>query len=72
MGEGELKIWRKSYKTYSLGLVVAWGIALSLVWWLKGETAFEAASTACLGFFLGWVSTTIARNIYPKESGILG
>jgi len=67
-----MKIWRRSYKAYSIGLLVAWGIALSIVWWLRGDPAFERASTACFGFFLGWLSTTIARNVYPKESGILG
>jgi CDP-diglyceride synthetase len=63
---------RKSYKSYSIGLVIAWGIALSLIWCLKGDTAFETASKVCMGFFLGWISTTIARNVYPKEPGMLG
>jgi hypothetical protein len=67
-----MRFWRKSYKRYSVGLFIAWGIALSLIWWLKGDTALESASKVCLGFFLGWVSTTIARNVYPKDPGLLG
>ncbi len=63
---------RKSYKTYSIGLFIAWGIALALIWCLKGGTALESASKVCMGFFLGWISTTIARNVYPKERGLLG
>jgi hypothetical protein len=71
-GEWKMSTWRRSYRAYSVGLFVAWGIALTLIWWLKGDVALEAASKVCMGFFLGWVSTTIARNIYPKESGLLG
>ena len=67
-----MSTWRKSYRAYSVGLFVAWGFALGLVWWLKGDAAFETASKVCLGFFLGWVSTTIARNLYPKQPGLLG
>lgn len=63
---------RKSYKRYSVGLVVAWAIALILTRWLKGEVAFQSASVLCTGFFLGWLSTTIARNVYPKQKGWLG
>jgi hypothetical protein len=64
--------WRNSYKGYSAGLLIAWGIALSLIWWLKGDAAVKSAFDVCMGFFLGWVSTTIARNVYPKEQGLLG
>lgn len=67
-----MKLWRKSYKGYSLGLVIASAMALSLIWWLKGDAQFQAASKVCIGFFLGWLSTTIARHVYPKEPGLLG
>jgi hypothetical protein len=67
-----MTIWRKSYKAYSLGLLVAWALALSLIWWLKGDAALESANKVCMGFFLGWLSTTIARSVYPKEKGLLG
>jgi len=63
---------RKSYRAYSVGLVIAWTIALRLIWWLKGRAAFESASKVCMGFFLGWLSATIARYLYPKEQGLLG
>jgi hypothetical protein len=63
---------RKSYKKYSMGLLAGWGVALFLVWWLRGDAALAAATKVCAGFFLGWLSTTIARNVYPKEPGLLG
>ena len=71
-GEGNMAIWRKSYKAYSAGLVIAWAIALGLVWWLKGESHLQSAALVCAGFFLGWLSATIARHVYPKERGLLG
>jgi hypothetical protein len=67
-----MSIRRKSYKAYSVGLLVSWAIALSLIWWLKGDAALESASKLCMGFFLGWLSATIARHVYPKEKGLLG
>jgi CDP-diglyceride synthetase len=67
-----MSILRKSYKRYSLGLVIAWAIALGLVWLLKGSAQFHTAFLVCMGFFLGWLSTTIARNVYPKQPGLLG
>jgi hypothetical protein len=71
-GEGYMSFLRKSYKRYSLGLVVAWAICLGLTWLLKGSAQFHIASLVCMGFFLGWLSTTIARNVYPKQPGLLG
>ncbi|HEY9712798.1 MAG TPA: hypothetical protein V6C72_04975 [Chroococcales cyanobacterium] len=67
-----MRFWRKSYKAYSIGLLVAWGIALSLIWHVRGQAAFESSLLVFAGYFLGWVSTTIARNVYPKERGLLG
>lgn len=67
-----MSIWRKSYRRYSAGLLIAWAIVLGLIWWLNGEPALESASKVCMGFFLGWLSATIARYLYPKEEGLLG
>jgi hypothetical protein len=51
--------WRKSWTTYSVGLFVAWAIALLLIWWLKGGQKLETVALVCAGFFLGWLSATI-------------
>jgi hypothetical protein len=67
-----MNIWRKSYRTYSIGLVIAWAIALFLIWRLRGVAHLETAALVCAGFFLGWLSATIARYVYPKQQGLLG
>lgn len=67
-----MSILRKSYKRYSLGLVIAWAIVLGVNWSLGGAARFHTVSLVCMGFFLGWLSTTIARNVYPKQPGMLG
>ncbi len=54
----------RSFWVYSTGLVVVWGVLLIIVFNLKSP----ASSTVLLifgGFCIGWVSTTIARYVYP-------
>ena len=67
-----MNIRRKSYRAYSVALLVSWAIALILIWWIKGDAGLESAFKLCMGFFLGWLSATIARYVYPKEKGLLG
>ncbi len=64
-----MRYWRKSYKAYSVGLVVAWAIALTLIRLLRGPEHLNSAVLVCMGFFLGWLSATIARYVYPIERG---
>ncbi len=55
----------RNYWVYSAGLAIAWAIVLILVLSLKGPSAGSAVLLVFAGFVIGWVSTTIARYVYP-------
>ena len=55
----------RNYWIYSAGLAVAWVIVFVLVLTIRGSDAASAVVPVFLGFCIGWVSTTIARYVYP-------
>ncbi len=64
--EQGLKMSRyRNYWVYSIGLAIAWAIALLLVRVVGGENKAQTTLLVFAGFFIGWVSTTIARYVYP-------
>lgn len=55
----------RNYWIYSIGLAVAWTITLTLVLTIRGPEGLWAYLLVFGGFCIGWVSTTIARFVYP-------
>jgi hypothetical protein len=55
----------RNYWIYSVGLLAAWLIVLSASTVIRGPNQARAAYIAFGGFAIGWVSTTIARYVYP-------
>jgi hypothetical protein len=55
----------RNYWSYSAALAIAWAIALILAVMLRGTEKAQRYVYTFLGFWIGWVSTTIARYIYP-------
>jgi len=55
----------RNYWIYSAGLAVAWAVVFILVTALRGHVGARAVLPVFLGFCIGWVSTTIARYVYP-------
>jgi hypothetical protein len=55
----------RNYWIYSIGLAVAWAIALTLVLTIRGPEGMRTYLLVFGGFCIGWVSTTIARFVYP-------
>ena len=55
----------RNYWTYSIGLAIAWAIALLLVLMIRGREGAQISLLVFSGFCIGWVSTTIARYVYP-------
>jgi len=55
----------RNYWIYSAGLAVAWAIVIILVFSVKGPSAGGTTLLVFGGFVIGWVSTTIARFVYP-------
>lgn len=56
---------RRSFWVYSLGLAVVWAFLLIGVFLFKGQANGQVLLLVFGGFCLGWISTTIARYIYP-------
>lgn len=54
----------RNYWVYSIGLAVAWAIVLILAFSIRGAAA-QPMLLVFLGFAIGWVTTTIARYVYP-------
>jgi hypothetical protein len=55
----------RNYWIYSGGLAVAWVIVLTLVFTLRGPTVGQIYLLVFAGYCIGWVTTTIARFVYP-------
>ncbi|MDQ0028775.1 hypothetical protein J2S89_000583 [Arthrobacter bambusae] len=55
----------RNYWVYSVGLAVAWAIALTVALSFRGPEGIQTYLLVFGGFCIGWVSTTIARFVYP-------
>ena len=55
----------RNYWTYSAGLAIAWVVALILVQIIRGSEDVQRTLLVFFGFCIGWISTTIARYVYP-------
>ncbi|MBB2500269.1 hypothetical protein [Amycolatopsis echigonensis] len=55
----------RNYWTYSAGLLVAWALVLLFVGLFRGGHEVAIVLPVFGGFCIGWVSTTIARYVYP-------
>ena len=55
----------RNFWTYSIGLAIAWVIVLVLTLLIRGSETARTALFVFYGFCIGWVSTTIARYVYP-------
>jgi hypothetical protein len=65
----EMKMSRfRTYWAYSIGLAIVWVIVLTLTLMIKGAEGLLPLLLVFLGFCLGWVSTTIARYLYPPPA----
>ena len=55
----------RNYWVYSVGLAIVWVIVLLLVQATGDTQKAQTVLVLFLGFCIGWVSTTIARYVYP-------
>lgn len=55
----------RNYWIYSTGLAIAWAVVFILVGAIRGSDGVQFTLLVFLGFVIGWVSTTIARYVYP-------
>jgi threonine/homoserine/homoserine lactone efflux protein len=61
-----MKDRQHSYKSYSIGCAIVWAVILIVVAMFKDESTMHTISLVCGGWWLGWLSATIARSIYPQ------
>ncbi len=55
----------RNYWIYSAGLAIVWAVVLLLALTIGGRESAQTILLVFLGFCIGWVSTTIARYVYP-------
>jgi hypothetical protein len=55
----------RNYTAYSIATAVVWGVVLVLVRLIDPASTLHTFWLVSLGFFLGWLSATIARAVYP-------
>lgn len=55
----------RNYWIYSAGLGVVWAIVLMLVVTIRGPAGGQVFLLIFAGYCIGWVTTTIARFVYP-------
>ncbi len=55
----------RNYWVYSAGLAIAWAVVLLLALAIGGTKSAQPILLIFFGFCIGWVSTTIARYVYP-------
>jgi len=55
----------RNYWCYSAGLAIAWAVVLLLARTIRGSENAQTILLVFFGFCIGWVSTTIARYVYP-------
>src|SRR6266568_5488974 len=64
-GQGYKMLRFRNYWIYSAGLAIAWAVVLILVQMIGSSERAQTTQLVFLGFCIGWVSTTIARYVYP-------
>ena len=61
----------RSYTAYSVGVAVAWAVALALASVLAPTAKRNNILLVFGGFVIGWLSATIARYVYPPPKRYL-
>jgi hypothetical protein len=55
---------KRPYWIFSVAVFVVWAIVLPLSWKLGGNAHFKTVSLIFYGYFIGWLSASIARKVY--------
>jgi hypothetical protein len=63
--EGHTMLHVRNYWIYSIGLAIVWAVVLTLTLTIPGTQGAQRVLLVFGGYCIGWVSTTIARYVYP-------
>lgn len=55
----------RSYAAYGIASALAWLVVLAVTARTADEGKRRAVRLTCAGWWLGWLSATIARQVYP-------
>jgi len=55
----------KTYTTYGIGCAMVWLVILAVTSRGDDEDKRRTIRLTCAGWWLGWLSATIARYVYP-------
>jgi hypothetical protein len=58
----------RTYTAYSIGCVIAWAIILPAAAALDSKDILHTVMVLCGGWWIGWISATIARAVYPPPT----
>jgi hypothetical protein len=58
----------RTYTGYGIGCVIAWAIILPAVAVLDSKDILHIVLVLCGGWWIGWISATIARAVYPPSA----
>jgi hypothetical protein len=58
----------RNYWTYSASLAIVWAVVLLLALTIGGSERMHTFLLVFGGYCIGWVSTTIARYVYPPPA----
>ena len=59
---------RRNYWVYSAGLALAWALVFVIRAAIGDQATMDTVLKVFVGFVVGWVSTTIARYVYPPPA----
>ena len=59
----------RTYRAYSIVTAIIWSVVLVIAWLIDPSSTLRTFWLVSLGFFLGWLSATIARSVYPPPRG---
>ncbi|HEY8285814.1 MAG TPA: hypothetical protein VIJ28_15635 [Chloroflexota bacterium] len=63
-----MKLPRRTYTAYSIGLAVVWAVVLAVVAATGSSDKLHNVILIFLGFAISWCSGTIARVVYPPPA----
>ena len=55
----------RNFWIYSAGLAIVWAVVLILIRTIRGSESGQTILLVFGGYCIGWVTTTIARYVYP-------
>lgn len=63
-----MKARRSSYTIYGIGCAIVWLVILAIANTTAGRDKRRTINVVCGGWWIGWLSASIARHVYRSPS----